>query len=86
MIPRGIYRDILVYTATTVSAVIALLLLGEKRPDVYLLTAILVYFTATSLLPSARRETRLLAADLVLLLVFAATVAYRVAIAIGLHG
>lgn len=86
MVLKGIYRDILVYTATTVLALVVLILLGEERPDVYMLVTILVYFTATGLLPSARREARLWVADIVLLLVFTATVAYRVATAIGLHG
>lgn len=76
----------MLYTVITISATIALLLLGEERPDVYLMMAILVYFTVAALLPAARREANLRVVDLLLFVVFVVSVALRVAITIGLYG
>ena len=63
---------------------VALVLVGESRPDVYLSMSILIYFIYTSVDYSLRIKARLKVVDAVLFTVFAAVVAARVLMILGI--
>jgi len=63
---------------------VALVLVGESRPDVYLSMSILIYFIYTSVDYSLRIKARLKVVDAVLFTVFAAVVAVRVLMILGI--
>lgn len=71
-------RDILIYALLLIIAVIALVLVGESRPDVYLSIAILIHFIYTSINYSIRSRAKLKILDTILLLIFLTIVTYRV--------
>jgi len=71
-------RDILIYALLLIIAVIALVLVGESRPDVYLSITILIYFIYTSINYSIRSRAKLKILDTILLLIFLTIVTYRV--------
>ena len=71
-------RDVLIYALLLTMVVIALVLVGESRPDVYLSITILMYFIYTSINYSIRSRARLRILDAILLFVFLAIVTYRV--------
>ena len=71
-------RDVLIYALLLTMVMIALVLVGESRPDVYLSITILMYFIYTSINYSIRSRARLRILDAILLFVFLAIVTYRV--------
>ncbi len=62
---------------------ISLLLLGEKRVDVYASLSILVYFISTSILPELRERADLKIIDILLITAFIIIVSLRVAEVLG---
>jgi len=80
---RGFGRDLVIYAALHSAFVFSLAVLGEKRPDAYVSVSVLVYFVATSVLPSLRRSADLRVADIALAAVFLVVVALRVLSILG---
>ncbi len=74
---------ILALSALITISSVALVLVGESRPDVYLSISILIYFIYTSVDYSLRIKARLRIVDVTLFAVFAAVVAIRVLMILG---
>jgi len=71
-------RDLLIFTVLVVIATLALIYVGELRPDAYLAITILTYFIYTSVNYGFRFRVKLKIIDVVLLITFALIVTYRV--------
>jgi len=70
--------DLILFTALVVIATLALIYVGELRPDAYLAVTILIYFIYTSVNYSFRFRVKLKVVDLLLITTFSLIVAYRV--------
>jgi hypothetical protein len=70
--------DLILFTVLVVIATLALIYVGELRPDAYLAVAILIYFIYTSVNYSFRFRVKLKVVDLLLIITFSLIVAYRV--------
>ncbi|MEL9998275.1 MAG: hypothetical protein QXH99_07260 [Sulfolobales archaeon] len=70
--------DLILFTVLVVIATLALIYVGELRPDAYLAIAILIYFIYTSVNYSFRFRVKLKVVDLLLITTFSLIVAYRV--------
>ncbi len=72
-------RSLLTYSLFETVALLSLISVGEKRPDVYLSVTILIHFIHTSMDTSnqLRSKAKLLPIDIILLVAFSACVAYR---------
>ena len=73
-----IEEDLILFTVLVVIATLALIYVGELRPDAYLAVAILIYFIYTSVNYSFRFRVKLKVVDLLLITTFSLIVAYRV--------
>ncbi len=70
--------DLILFTVLVVIATLALIYVGELRPDAYLAVAILIYFIYTSVNYGFRFRVKLKVVDLLLITTFSLIVAYRV--------
>jgi hypothetical protein len=70
--------DLILFTVLVVIATLALIYVGELRPDAYLAVAILIYFIYTSVNYGFRFRVKLKVVDLLLIITFSLIVAYRV--------
>jgi hypothetical protein len=70
--------DLILFTVLVVIATLALIYVGELRPDAYLAIAILIYFIYTSVNYGFRFRVKLKVVDLLLITTFSLIVAYRV--------
>jgi hypothetical protein len=70
--------DLILFTVLVVIATLALIYVGELRPDAYLAVAILIYFIYTSVNYGFRFRVKLKVVDLLLITIFSLIVAYRV--------
>lgn len=70
--------DLILFTVLVVIATLALIYVGELRPDAYLAVAILIYFIYTSVNYGFRFRVKLKVVDLLLIATFSLIVAYRV--------
>lgn len=82
---RALDRSILLFVIIYVVAMIMLMSVGERRPDVYVSISILIYFSYISLDSSIRENTSLKMLDVFLFIIFMLIVTYRVLAVLGIR-
>lgn len=75
--------SVTVFSAFYLTTVALLALVDERRPDVYVSVAALLYFVYISLDEGVRRATKLGPINALIFIAFAVAAAYRIAVTLG---
>lgn len=76
-------KSIMFFSVLYLTAVTTLVLINDRRPDVYVSVSALLYFLYLSLDEGVRRNTKLTPVSAVIAAAFTVAVAYRVAKMLG---